>query len=192
MIVNDLELYEKIKKGNEFAFESLFRSYYKSLCFFCFKIVKDTSIAEEIVQDFFFHFWEKREVLILNSSVKSYLFKSVYNNALKYLRHEKIIQEHENYVKMQDDTIQLPDNYAETGEMMHIINRTLSQAPQRTREIFELNRYKGLKYQEIADKLDISVKTVEAHITSLLKTLRLNLKDYLSLFAFVFLNFFIG
>jgi len=64
---------------------------------------------------------------------------------------------------------------------MHIINQTLEGVPQRTREIFQLNRDEGLKYQEIAEKLDISVKTVEAHITSLLKLLRKNLKDYLIL-----------
>jgi RNA polymerase sigma-70 factor, ECF subfamily len=189
MNLSDLDLYEKIKKGDELAFEMLFRNYYKSLCFFCNKIVKDSAVSEEIVQDFFYHFWEKRDVLILNSSVKSYIFKSVYNNALKHLRHLKIIQEHENYVKLQD-SVQLPDNYAETGEMMHIINHTLSQVPERTREIFELNRYEGLKYQEIADKLGISVKTVEAHISNLLKSFRINLRDYLPIL--IILNFLLG
>jgi RNA polymerase sigma-70 factor, ECF subfamily len=191
MNLSDLDLYEKIKKGDELAFEMLFRNYYKSLCFFCNKIVKDSAVSEEIVQDFFYHFWEKRDVLVLNSSVKSYIFKSVYNNALKHLRHLKIIQEHENYVKLQD-SVQLPDNYAETGEMIHIINHTLSQVPERTREIFELNRYEGLKYQEIADKLGISVKTVEAHISNLLKSFRINLRDYLTILILIILNFLLG
>jgi RNA polymerase sigma-70 factor (ECF subfamily) len=189
--MGDFELYEQIKKGNEVAFESLFREYYKSLCFFCNKIVKDSDVAEEIVQDFFFHLWEKRKTLDLNASVKSYLFKSVYNNALKYLRHKKIIAEHENYIKWQDNSQQLPDNFAELGEMMHVINTTLQEAPAKTREIFELNRNEGLKYQEIADKLGISVKTVEAHISSILKTFRENLKEYLTILI-LFSEFFIG
>jgi RNA polymerase sigma-70 factor (ECF subfamily) len=191
MITNDLELFEQIKQGNEAAFESLFRSYYSSLCFFCNKIVKDAVVAEEIVQDIFYHFWEKRTTMTFTLSVKAYLFKAAYNNSLKYLRHQKIIQEHENHVISMDNNVQLPDNYAEVGEMMHIINQTLTQVPKKTREIFELNRYKGLKYHEIAEKLNISIKTVEAHMSSLLKTFRINLKDYLPLILFFFF-FFLG
>jgi RNA polymerase sigma-70 factor, ECF subfamily len=189
MDIKDLELIEKIKKGNELAFESLFRSYYKSLCLFCSNIIKDREVAEEIVQDFFYHLWDKRTLLDLNVSVKSYLFKSVYNNTLKYIRHQKIVQEHVSYVKYLDNTLQQPDNYAEIGEMMHIINTTLTDAPERTREIFKLNRYEGLKYQEIADKLNISVKTVEAHISGILKEFRNNLKEYLTIGILFILSF---
>jgi RNA polymerase sigma-70 factor, ECF subfamily len=180
MSVNDLELFERIKKNDEAAFEMLFRTYYKTLCYFAYKIVKDSIVAEEIVQDLFSHFWEKRGSMELFTSVKSYLFKSVHNNSLKYLRHQKIVIEHQTKVKIdQPLPFELQENYAEIGEMMHIINQTLEEVPQRTREIFQLNRDEGLKYQEIADKLNISIKTVEAHITSLLKLLRINLKDYM-------------
>lgn len=189
MITNDLELFEQIKQGNKAAFESLFRCYYTSLCFFCNKIVKDAIVAEEIVQDIFYHFWEKRTTMTFTLSVKAYLFKATYNNALKHLRHQKIIQEHENHIKSLDNNFQLPDNYAEIGEMMHIINQTLAQVPVKTREIFELNRYEGLKYHEIAEKLNISQKTVEAHMSSLLKTFRINLKDYLLIFLILLLIF---
>lgn len=187
---SDLELYSQIQKGNEKAFELLFREYYKSLCFFCNKMVKDADTAEEIVQDFFFHLWDKRASFNLNTSVKAYLFKSIYNNTLKYLRHRKIIQEHESYTKIHGESFQLPDNYAETGEMIHIISETLKTVPERTREIFELNRNEGMKYQEIAEKLDISVKTVEAHISSLLRTFRTNLKEFMCL-LFIFLYHFL-
>jgi RNA polymerase sigma-70 factor (ECF subfamily) len=182
MSINDLELFGRIRKDDEAAFESLFRTYYKSLCYFAYKIVKDNIVAEEIVQDLFFHIWEKRVTIELFTSVKSYLFKSIHNNSLKYLRHQKIVIEHQTKVKSdQVLPFELQENYAEIGEMMHIINQTLEEVPQRTREIFQLNRDEGLKYQEIAEKLDISVKTVEAHITSILKLLRKNLKDYLIL-----------
>lgn len=194
MTTNEPELIERIKQGDIHAFEMLFKTYYVSLCNFCNKIVKDPDVAEEIVQDFFARFWDKRYFTDVNTSAKSYLFRSVYNNSFKYLRHKKIILEHENYSLNNNDNFQLPDNLVEIGEMQHIIKVTLLKLPERTREIFELNRNKGLKYQEIAEKLDISVKTVEAHITSVLKTLRTNLKDYLIVLFIVgcfYFDFFI-
>ena len=183
MNTNDLELYDRIKKGDEAAFESLFRTYYTVLCVFSQRIVRDAITAEEIVQDIFFYFWEKRETLDLNISLKSYLFKSVYNNSLKHLRHQKIVKEYESHVKLaENNQYQLQENYVETGEIMQIIHETLQKVSDRSREIFHMNRYDGLKYQEIAEKLGISIKTVEAHMSGLLKLFRESLRDYLPLF----------
>lgn len=188
MDTNELELFNRIKQGDKLAFETLFRLYYKSLCVFSHRIVKDAVTAEELVQDILYHLWDKRESLALNTSIKSYLFKSAYNNSLKHIRHMKIVHEHENYVKNSPEPgIQQPDNYAETGEIMHIIDQTLSSMPEKSQEIFKLNRYEGLKYQEIAEKMGISVKTVEAHMSSVLRLFRENLKDYLVvLFILIF------
>jgi len=182
MSFTDLELIERVRKGDEKAFETLFRTYYNSLCLFAHKILKDNEVAEEIVQDIYYYVWEKRETLELTTSVKSYLFKSVYNNSLKYIRHQKIVKNYESKVEREDQPFELQDNYAEIGEILHIIKFTLEQVPDRTREIFELNRNEGLKYQEISDKLNISVKTVEAHMTSILKLFRENLKEYMTIF----------
>jgi RNA polymerase sigma-70 factor, ECF subfamily len=184
MSLTDLELIERVQKGDEKAFEMLFRTYYNSLCLFVHKILKDKEVSEEIVQDIFYYVWEKRESLELSISVKSYLFKSVYNNSLKYIRHQKIVKNYESKVEKADQPFELQDNNAEIGEIMHIIKFTLDQVPDRTREIFELNRNEGLKYQEISDKLQISIKTVEAHMTSILKLFRENLKEYMPLFLF--------
>jgi RNA polymerase sigma-70 factor (ECF subfamily) len=179
MSLTDLELIERVRKGDEKAFESLFRTYYRSLCLFAHKIVKDSEVAEEIVQDIYYYVWEKRETLELTTSVKSYLFKSVYNNSLKHIRHQKIVKNYEQKISKEDLPFELQENYTEIGEIIHTIKLTLDKVPKRTREIFELNRNDGLKYQEISDKLGISVKTVEAHMTSILKLFRENLKDYM-------------
>lgn len=192
METNELELFNQIKQGDKLAFEILFRSYYKSLCVFSYRIVKDTVIAEELAQDILYQVWDKRETMVFNTSLKSYLFKAAHNNSLKFIRHKKIVQEHESYVKNSADSgIQQPDNYAETGEIMHIISQTLHQVPEKTQEIFKLNRYEGLKYHEIAEKLGISIKTVEAHMTSMLRLFRENLKDYLVV-LFIFILYRIG
>lgn len=188
--MTDMELIECIRNGDERAFESLFRSYYKTLCYFSHKIVKDAIVAEEIVQDIFYNIWEKHGTLDLNTSVKSYLFKSAHNNSLKYLRHQKIVVGYEDRVKATlEASYDLQENYAEVGEIMHIIKQTLDQVPDRSREIFNLNRNEGLKYQEIADQLNVSIKTVEAHMTSVLKLFRENLKEYLTIIMFCIFGF---
>lgn len=190
MTMTDMELIECIRNGDERAFESLFRSYYKTLCYFSHKIVKDAIVAEEIVQDIFYYIWEKHGTLDLNTSVKSYLFKSAHNNSLKYLRHQKIVVGYEDRVKATlEASYDLQENYAEVGEIMHIIKQTLDQVPDRSREIFNLNRNEGLKYQEIADQLNVSIKTVEAHMTSVLKLFRENLKEYMTIVLFCIFGF---
>lgn len=194
MIYNDLEILEQIRKGDEKAYEMLFRDFYKSLCHFSYKIVNDAVVAEEIVQDIFFYIWDKRISLELSISLKSYLFKSVQNNSLKYLRHQKVVSNHASIVKDSlEKAYELQENYTEIGEITYIIQKTLNEIPERTREIFQLNRYDGLKYHEIAIQLNISVKTVEAHITWLLKLFRENLKDYLVIIAAIpFFELLIG
>ena len=187
MSFNDLEILERIRHGDEKAYERLFREYYKSLCHFSYKIVKETVIAEEIVQDIFYYLWDKRGSLELSISLKSYLFKSVHNNSLKHLRHQKIVIDHASKVKYREaNSFDVQENYVEMAEITHIIQQTLQEVTERTREIFQLNRNEGLKYQEIADQLNISVKTVEAHITNVLKLFRENLKDYLLVYGLLF------
>jgi len=191
MSSHEHELLDKIKRGDEKAFELLFRTYYKSLCQFTYRILKDAIIAEEIVQDIFYHLWGKRQNMDMIITVKSYLFKAAYNNALKYLRHNKIIKAHEEMMKNNlSQMFDLQENYTELDELRHIIADTINSVPERTRIIFTLNRDEGLKYKEIAEQLNISVKTVEAHMTHLLKLFRENLSDYM--FMIILYLFLIG
>lgn len=148
------------------------------LCMFSYRYVKKTEIAEEIVQDVFFHIWEKRNQFELTTSFKSYLYKSVHNNSLKHLRHQKIVMAYENSTAFSGSEKVTGQNFLEESEVYQILHGVIDHLPDRTRDIFQLNRFKGLKYQEIADLLQISVKTVEAHMSSVLKILRNKLKDY--------------
>jgi RNA polymerase sigma-70 factor, ECF subfamily len=174
----DSELLSRIKKGDEKAFEMLYKSFFTMLCMFSYRIVKKTDIAEEIVQDVFFHIWDKRNQFELTTSFKSYLYKAVHNNSLKHLRHQKIVLAYENSSAFSDSEKVTGQHYLEESEVYQILHGVINELPDRTREIFQLNRFKGLKYQQIADVLEISVKTVEAHMSSVLKILRKRLKDY--------------
>jgi RNA polymerase sigma-70 factor, ECF subfamily len=176
--LSDSEVLNRIKNGDEKAFEMLYRSYFKMLCMFSYRLVKKTEIAEEIVQDVFFHIWEKRKSFEITTSFKSYLYKAVHNNSLKHLRHQKIVVAYENSTIFSGSEFVTGQQFLEEGEVFAILHGVIEELPDRTRDIFQLNRFKGMKYQEIADHLQISVKTVEAHMSSVLKILRTKLKDY--------------
>lgn len=178
------DVFERIKKGDEKAFEILFHKYYGHLCLFATKIINDDVAAEEIVQDFFVKLWEKREQLFIETSIKNYFFRSVKNLCINFIQHNKtklryaqiVISEVEN--QFTDD-----NNYPEI-DLSVKIEESINSLPEKRREIFRLSRQEGLKYHEIAQKLNISIKTVETHMSLAIKTLREKLKNYNSFFTF--------
>ena len=164
------------------SFEVLFRQYYQMLCSYAFRFVNDTDTAEEIVQDLFYKLWEKRTELQINTSVKSYLYSAVHNRCLKFIEHRKVENKYRNYYLTHESEIDSePQNASGINELQGIIDLTLDSLPDRCGRIFRLNRFEGLKYHEIAQKLSISVKTVEANMGKALKVLRKNLKDYVEI-----------
>ena len=171
-----------IKKLDEATFELLFKSNFKSLCWFAVKYVKDLDTAKEIVQDAFISLWEKKESIDLSKPVKSYLSTIIYNRSLNYLRDNKKfnkdILSFENISP--DATYHQTDKLIET-EISNKINSAIEELPEKCREIFKLSRYEHLKYQQIADKLQISVKTVEAQMSKALQHMRIKLVDYITI-----------
>lgn len=178
----EIQILERIRKGDLDAYETVFKAYYQSLCLFAIRYLKRTDLAEEIVQDIFVNIWEKRVSLNLEISLKSYLYRAVHNNSLKYLQHQKVVDKHAKRILDRNE-----DYYAEPSENLQVIEITkrleqaFAQMSAKSREIFEMSRNDGLKYAEIAEKLDISVKTVEAHMGNALKILREYLKDFLGI-----------
>jgi RNA polymerase sigma-70 factor, ECF subfamily len=177
-MTDDLNLFLKIKHSDKKSFETLFKTYYAPLCQFSRKYVKDKDDCEEIVQGFFLKMWDKREELDINQSVKNYLFSSIRNRCLNYIKHEKIKMEY------QSDMMKNPDGQIDTTnfimevDLIDRIDQSIAALPARRREIFVLSREHGLKYREIADQLGISIKTVETQMGQALKELRDKLKDY--------------
>ncbi len=179
-------LFESIKKGHLQSFENLFHQYYPYLCAYAEKFTRDHHAAEEIVQEFFVQLWEKREQLNINSSVKNYFFRSVKNLCLNQIQHQKVRNKHALILLQESKTGELHDeNYIEP-DLASKIEESISALPEKRQEIFRLSREEGLKYREIAKKLNVSIKTVETQMSLAIKTLREKLKDYSSFLLFFF------
>jgi len=176
----DGDIAKGLRSGDRRAYDALYNRFYKKLCSFSYKYVRDYNVAEEIVQTLIFRLWDKKETLQLNGHLQPYLFRSVYNNSLEFIRRRKNAPQFNQYDALSErDSLVEFDNiieYVELGKKITIIKE---QLPSQTREIFEMNRSKGLKYVQIAEKLDVSTKTVEYHMSKALKHFKDNLSEYL-------------
>lgn len=180
MIANEQQLLGRLREGNKEAFKLIFETYYSPLTEFASQYISDTS-SEELVQDFMFYLWENREYITIESSLKSYLFVSVRNRCLNAIRKEQYNQRlHSLLYEKLKDQFENPDNYF-LNELTESIEKAINELPDTYRETFMLSRFGDSTNTKIAEKLGISVKTVEYRITQALKVLRVKLKDYLPL-----------
>jgi len=177
-MTGESEITRRIREGDKGQFESLFRSSYISLVRYAMTIIKDHNSAEEIVQELFFRLWQDREKLKIESSLNGYLYRSVHNRCLHYLDHERVIDRHAEEVSYnQPDSAENPSEILLHKELQERIAGVLEKLPERCGRIFCMSRFEGLKYSEIAEKLAISVKTVEANMGRALKEFRNELSE---------------
>ena len=189
----------KIRGGDIFAFEKLFKKYYKNLCLFAEYYVREKAMAEEIVGNFFTNLWDKRKKVEVKESVKSYFFKSIYNQCIKYLEHLKVMKKYEDYARniLENKELFSPssDNYPLANliskEIEEEIENAINQLPEKCREIFCLCRFENMSYEEVALKLNISINTIRTQMSRALEKLRESLKDYLPLLLILISNYMI-
>lgn len=178
-VVDERELLAGIRAGDEHAFDAVFREHYASLVRCAQAMLHRRDIAEEIVQDVLLALWQRRDTLVVEDSLRAYLFRATRNRALNHLRHLSIERRAEPELSM----VEVPDAPAPAALVGEEIDAALRAAiralPPRCREVFELSRVSGLRYAEIALTLGISVKTVEAQMGKALKVLRWELADFL-------------
>jgi RNA polymerase sigma-70 factor (ECF subfamily) len=167
--------FEEISNGDEVAFNKAFDLYYMPLCFFADKMLHDLDLSRSVVQQVFVDLWIKRDRLRIDS-LKSYLYQSVRNAAFDVLKHKKAESKYLSTLETEETGI-LSD-FMEEAELADRINRAIQNLPEKCREVFILCRFEELKYAEIAEKLNISVKTVEMQISIALKKLRNELSEY--------------
>ncbi len=156
----------------------MFRTYYPPLCAFAKKYISDVDEVKDIVHQVFVSLWQRRDEVDAGTSLKSYLFTGVHNRCLNYIRDRKKIVKFNTPQDVGElrEYLQSHD-HLESEETMSRINRALDELPEKSREIFMMNRFDNLKYREIAERLNISVKTVETQMSRALKTLREKLSD---------------
>jgi RNA polymerase sigma-70 factor, ECF subfamily len=187
VLASETSLLEAIRKGDETAFEMIFKEYYQALCRYANSFLNDREEAEEVVQASFLGFWEKREALFVNTSLKAYLYQSIRNRCLNVIKHSKVKQQHAQHeAYMRVDHAESTFDEILSNELENRIYVALQALPEQCRLVFKLSRFEELKYQEIADQLNISVKTVENQIGKALKIMREQLRDYLPVILLLF------
>jgi len=170
-------------------FEVLFRNEFRRMTLFAMRYVKDFDTAREIVQESFLGLWEKRTTINPEREVKSYLSTSVRNRSLNYLRdHNKFDRELIALEGLSHDAATEANPDIELSELRDRIDNAVDELPEKCREVFLFNRNEHMKYQEIAELLGISVKTVEAQMSKALAHLRQRLKEYLTILILFLLN----
>ncbi len=163
------------------AFEKLFKSHFAHLCNFAIQYVSDMDTARDICQKVFILLWENRENIKTDQNVRSYLFTAVKNRCLNYIRDQKKYRSHVLDIDIQDVDLAFEEDQLAVEDLKIKIETALNALPDKCRKVFEMSRYEDKKYQEIAEALDISKKTVEAHMSRALRSLRKDLGDYLYL-----------
>ncbi len=168
----DSELMALLKSDSKKAIDILFRMHYSFMCKSVYRIIRNQEKAEDLAQDVFYELWKKRETLEIRTSVRAYLKRAINNKALNYIRDQRMKfdsdEDHPNLKTPQASSQQ----HLEAEELQKIINETIKQLPERCRIVFSLSRFEELSYKEIAEKLNISTKTVENQISKALKLLR--------------------
>lgn len=174
----------------ETAFENVFKSHFKNLHAYAYTIVKDDMAAEEMVQNVFYKIWEKKGQLQIQTSLTAYLYRAVYHESLNYLKHQKVRMAYQSYAthQMQHHQTDQASKKVMLSELEQRLQKALNELPEQCRTIFQMSRFEELKYQEIANRLDLSIKTVENQMGKALKLLRQKLVDFLPMILLMALN----
>ena len=176
-LFSDTDLILALKEGNLKAFNQVFDRYAKRLYRFSMGYLKSAENAEEIVQEVFLKIWHNREELIVQKSFDSYLFTIAKNGILNTIRKSKSEQAYLNYAKLYPGKDVLLDQELDFKELKKAYQEAIAQLSPRRKEIFLLSREQSLSNAEIAQKMNISVKTVENQMTSALAEIRKNLRS---------------
>ncbi|HTN37617.1 MAG TPA: RNA polymerase sigma-70 factor [Arachidicoccus sp.] len=176
----DQEIIYKIKSGDVSAFESAFKTYAKPLHAYGYTLLANNHQAEEMIQQLFLKIWEQRATLEIHTSLKAYLYRSIHNDCMNHIRHQKVKRDYQlSVVKEAASTHQEPVSRLEVKEIQQRLRSGMAKLPEACRTIFQLSRFEHLSYKEIASQLGISIKTVENQMGKALRILRVELKDYL-------------
>lgn len=182
--MDDQILFQQLQDSDQKAYKQLFLMYYSPLCEYASHYIRDDE-AEELVQDLMLYLWESREHLVIQESLKSYLFTAAKYRCINAIKkktyHEQV---HSLLQEKLKDQFENPDFYL-INELSEHIRKAIAELPENYRQTFELSRFGEMTNVEIASYQHVSVKTIEYRISQSLKILRIKLKDYLLLLEFL-------
>ncbi|MDP4278842.1 MAG: RNA polymerase sigma-70 factor [Bacteroidota bacterium] len=188
-MIDEHFLLSELKQGNQEAFTILFQKYYKDLVLFGGTILHDRVCCEDIVQTVLLRLWSDREKLEIETSLKSFLLKSVQNSCLDEIRHNQVVNEYESYTLGLGQIGEIDtEKYILYSDLQEQLTEALDKLPELCREAFQMNRFEGLNYKEIALKQQVSVRTVEVRIGKAIGLLRNYLKEFFLVLAALILS----
>jgi RNA polymerase sigma-70 factor (family 1) len=187
--LTDKHILECLQNNDEQVFETFFRTYYQRLCNYANTILNDLDESEEMVQNAFLTLWEKRDTIEIHTSLKSYLYRTVYNSSLNRIKHLKVQRKHDEFYK-QSATIEHESTTEKLmeSELERMVQKAIVELPPQCQAVFKLSRFENLTYAEIGAQLNISVKTVENHMVKALRTLREKLKEFLPILIWLLMK----
>jgi RNA polymerase sigma-70 factor (ECF subfamily) len=185
--INNADLIRSLSRGNEEAFRSIYVLYYKGLCLYANRILKNNDECEDVVQSIIMKLWENKENIEDITDIKSYLYRSTYNGCLNKLSKldNKQKYQNESWLKLKEIEMEDRDSLQYT-ELNEIVNRLIDELPEQCQRVYKMNRSDEKSYIEISQELNITVKAVEANISRALQKLRLGLKDFLVLIVVLY------
>jgi RNA polymerase sigma-70 factor (ECF subfamily) len=179
--INDFpdDIIPAFQQGDQQAFTVFFKQYYRPLCFFAEQLLGDMNDAEDIVKDSYLKLWNKRADFDHAQSIRSFLYTATRNASLNHLRHLKVKDHFKKEMHYLDDQKgdELILQQMIRSELMRSIYQEIEKLPEKRQQVFRMIYFDGLKLEEIADKLGISVFTVKEHKAKALAQLRMKFSD---------------
>lgn len=173
------DLLARLKSGERDALRQLFEAQYERVCQAIYRLVPDRSTSEDLAQEVFLRFWDKRERINITSSLPAYLRRMAINEALGYLRRQKRWEQDEPSLEALAGTEASAEEQYLDAELKAQLNTAINELPPKCRAVFQLSRHEGLAYKEIAEQMGISIKTVENQMGKALRVLRQRMTGYL-------------
>ena len=177
---SERDLQERIRAGDERAFDSVFRTHYAHLVRVAESMLRESALAEEIAQEVMLELWRRRESLELEQTFAAYLIRSTRNRALNHIRHQRVVAREAAAAAIEPQPSRSAEEELLGVELQQAVREAIDALPEKSRDVFRLSREQGLKYAEIASVLEISVKTVEKRMGQALSELRERLAPWLA------------
>ena len=181
---NEEIIWKNIQQKDVQAFETYYKEHYKAFFLLACKYLKSPVQAQEIVNDIFIKIWQDADKMVIDSSLKSYIYRAIINRSINALNKSNKDRQNQKELSYQsEETYELRP--VEENELKIRLYTAIDQLPEQCKKVFRMSRFEGLKQQEIADKLGISIKTVKNHITHALKQLSKSAGDFLILIIII-------